>query len=331
MKTMMETMNDSMSNRKADRPEDAGQEEGLRAENSRAELRERTARAVSMNGVVHPLPGLHLARASFTTQPSPNVAYPSFCIIAQGSKEIYLGDECYRYDSYRYLLATVELPVVSRIVEASPEHPYLSLRLDLDPALVASVMLEAGLPSPRREAGRARAVDVSLLDADLLDAAVRLVRLVEASPTEARVLTPLITREILFRLLVGEQSARLRHIAVLGGHTDRISRVIERLRRDYDKPLRIESLAREFGMSPSGFHEQFKAVTAMSPLQFQKHLRLQEARHLMLGEDLDAASAAFRVGYEDASHFSREYKRLFGEPPMRDVERLRGAALAGSL
>ncbi len=258
------------------------------------------------------------------------MAYPSFCVIAQGSKEIHLGDERYRYDPYRYLLATVELPVISQLVEASPERPYLSLRLDLDPALVASVMLEAGLPSPRREAGSARAIAVSLLDADLLDAAVRLVRLVEAPPAEARVLTPLITREILFRLLVGEQSARLRHIAVLGGHTDRISRAIERLRRDYDKPLRIESLAREFGMSPSGFHDHFKAVTAMSPLQFQKQLRLQEARRLMLGEDLDAASASFRVGYEDASHFSREYKRLFGAPPMRDVERLRETAMADS-
>ena len=166
------------------------------------------------------------------------------------------------------------MPVVSQIAEAAPERPYLSLRLDLDPALVASVMLEAGLPPPRREAGSARAIDVSLLDADLLDAVVRLVRLVEAPPAEARVLTPLITREILFRLLVGEQSVRLRHIAVLGGHTERISRAIERLRRDYDKPLRIEGLAREFGMSPSGFHDHFKSVTALSPLQFQKQLRL---------------------------------------------------------
>jgi AraC-like DNA-binding protein len=159
-----------------------------------------------------------------------------------------------------------------------------------------------------------------------MEAAVHLVRLAEAPPAEARVLLPLVTREILFRLLVGEQSARLRHLALLGGHTDRIARAIERLRSDYDKPMRIETLAREMGMNPTSFHEHFKAVAAMSPLQFQKQLRLQEARRLMLGEDSDAASAGFRVGYEDVSHFSRDYKRLFGEPPMRDVGRLRQAA-----
>lgn len=298
----------------------------IRAKLNREELVARIAREVPEDGTAQTVKGLHLARASSTTGPAVGVAYPSFCIIAQGSKEIHLGGERYQYDPYHYLLTTVELPIVIQQIEASPERPYLGLRLDLDPALVASVLLEAGLPSPRRETGSARALDVSPLDADLLDAAVRLVRLVDAPPAEARVLMPLVTREIVFRLLIGEQSARLRHITVLGGHTDRIARAIERLRNDYDKPLRIESLARDLGMSPSGFHEHFKAVTAMSPLQFQKQLRLQEARRLMLGEDLDAASAGFRVGYEDTSHFSREYKRFFGEPPMRDVERLRQAA-----
>ena len=298
----------------------------LRAKVNREELVGRIARAVRDDGVVQPLRGLHLARASSVTGLAHGVAYPSFCVIAQGAKEVYLGEHCYRYDPYHYLLATVELPVVTQLVEASPERPYLSLRLELDPALVASVMLEAGLPSPRREAGDARAIAVSPLDTDLLDGAVRLVRLVDTPPAEARVLMPLVTREILFRLLAGEQGARLRNLAVLGGHTDRIARAIERLRNDYDKPLRIEGLARELGMSPSGFHEHFKAVTAMSPLQFQKQVRLQEARRLMLGEDLDAASAGFRVGYDDASHFSREYKRHFGQSPMKDVQRLRRAA-----
>lgn len=125
---------------------------------------------------------------------------------------------------------------------------------------------------------------------------------------------------------MGEQGDRLRHIAVLGGYTPPIARAIERLRKDFDQPFRIEDIARELGMSVSGFHHHFKAVTAMSPLQFQKQIRLQEARRLMLGESLDAASVAYRVGYDDASHFTREYKRLFGLPPMRDVERLRGAA-----
>ena len=319
-----------MYNASADRIEKGEPEEDARAKDDREELAARIARAVPEEGTVQPLRGLYFNRVSATKGLIHGVAYPSFCVIAQGSKEIHLGDERYRYDPCRYLLATVELPVVSQIVEASPERPYLSLRLNLDPALVASVMLEAGMPSPRSGLVSARAVDVSPLDAGLLDAAVRLVRLTDAPPSEARILMPLVTREIVFRLLAGEQGARLRHLAVLGGHTDRIARAIERLRHDYDKPLRIESLARELGMSPSGFHEHFKAVTAMSPLQFQKQLRLQEARRLMLGEDLDAASAAFRVGYEDASHFSREYKRLFGEPPMRDVERLRGAVMADS-
>jgi AraC-like DNA-binding protein len=163
------------------------------------------------------------------------------------------------------------------------------------------------------------------LDASLLDAVVRLVRLLD-SPTEARILAPLVTREIVCRLLLGAQGARLRHIAILGGYTHGISRAVDLLRKDYSQPLRIESIAQELGMSVSGFHRQFKAVTAMSPLQFQKRLRLQEARRLMLGEHLDAASAGYRVGYDDAAHFNREYKSLFGLPPLRDVERLRGAA-----
>jgi AraC-like DNA-binding protein len=167
------------------------------------------------------------------------------------------------------------------------------------------------------------------LDAGLLDAVVRLVRLID-TPTEARVLAPLVTREIVYRLLMGEQADRLRHIAVLGGYTSPIARAIERLRKNFDQPLRVDDVAREIGMSVSGFHHHFKAVTAMSPLQFQKQMRLQEARRIMLGEHLDAASAGYRVGYDDASHFNREYKSLFGLPPMRDVERLREATMASA-
>ena len=173
------------------------------------------------------------------------------------------------------------------------------------------------------------AIAVSPLDAGLLDAVARLVQLLD-SPADARFLAPLVTREIVYRLLRGEQGGRLGHIAVLGGSTHRIAEAVERLRHDFDRPLRIEELARELGMSVSGFHHHFKAVTALSPLQFQKQLRLQEARRLMLGEHLDAASAGYRVGYDDASHFNREYKRLFGVPPMRDVERLREAARASA-
>lgn len=170
-----------------------------------------------------------------------------------------------------------------------------------------------------------RAFDVSTLNGGLLDALLRLVRLLD-TPSEAAFLAPLIKREIIFRLLRGEQGERLCQLATLGGRSHRMSRAIERIRNEFDKALSIEAIADDLGMSVSSFHHHFKAVTAMSPLQFQKRLRLQEARRLMLSEQFDAASAAFKVGYEDASHFSREYKRLFGHPPMRDVERLREAS-----
>ncbi|MFL5592546.1 MAG: AraC family transcriptional regulator N-terminal domain-containing protein [Ktedonobacteraceae bacterium] len=249
---------------------------------------------------------------------------PSLCVVAQGSKEFLLGESRYRYDPLHYLLITVDLPYVGQVLSASKERPFLSLRLSLAPALVSSVMEEAGCTSPPGHTD-ARAIDVSPLDRHLLDAVVRLTRLLDA-PTEAPVLLPLITREIIYRLLLGKQGARLRHLAILGGYTSSIARAVARLRHDFDQPLRIEQMARELGMSVSGLRQHFKAVTAMNPSQFQKRLRLLEARRLLLGEDLDAASAAYRVGYHDASHFNREYKSLFGVPPMRDVHRLREAA-----
>jgi len=288
----------------------------------REELAQRISHAIPEDGAIEPLKGLHLNRSSTPTEGLHGVTKPSFCVIAQGSKEILLGDSRYRYDPAHYLLATVELPVVGQVLEASVDRPYLSLRLELDPALVGSVMVEAGHLSSGNQ-GDVRAIDVSPLDANLLDTVVRLARLLD-SPAEERVLRPLITREIVYRLLMGEQGNRLRHLALLGGN--RIAEAVERLRKDFNQPLRIDSLAREIGMSVSGFHHHFKAVTAMSPLQFQKQLRLQEARRIMLGENLDSASAGYRVGYDDASQFSREYKRLFGQPPVRDVERLREVA-----
>src|SRR2546421_5543464 len=271
-----------------------------------------------------PPQGLPLCRHSFPLEQVYSVVEPSLCVVAQGSKEFLLGDSRYRYDPFHYLLVTVDLPYVGQVLEASKERPFLCLRLELAPTLVGEVLLEAGHASPRDHA-EVRAIAVSPLDGHLLDAVVRVVRLLD-SPAEARVLLPLITREIIYRLLVGEQGARLRHLAILGGYTPSIARAIERLRRDLDQPLRIEQMARELGMSVSVLHHHFKAVTAMNPSQFQKRLRLLEARRLLLGEDLDAASAAYRVGYHDASHFNREYKSLFGVPPMRDVHRLREGA-----
>jgi AraC-like DNA-binding protein len=298
--------------------------EAHRAQANRDELVERIARVVRADGRVEPLKGLRLHRESSSKELVHGVSFPAFCVIAQGSKEVFLGDDCYQYDPMHYLLATAELPIVTCVLEASQERPYLSLSVRLDPTLVGSVMVEAGHVSARSHAS-ARAISVSPLDAGLLDAVVRLVRLVEA-PAEAPFLLPLIAREIVYRLLKGEQGDRLRHIALQGDHTHRIVRAIEWLRNAFDQPLRIEDMAQDLGMSVSSFHHHFKAVTAMSPLQFQKQIRLQEARRLMLGEGLNAASAGYRVGYNDAAHFSRDYKRLFGLPPLRDVERLREAA-----
>ncbi len=303
--------------------------EAHRAQASREELVERIARAVREDGTVEPLEGLQLRRASSPTELGHGVSYPAFCVIAQRSKEILLGDHRYRYDPAHYLITTAALPITSRITEASEERPYLGVVLRLDPTLVGSVMVEAGHPAPRDHTA-VKAIDVSPLDTSLLDATVRLVRLLDSPIAEACFLAPLVMREIVYWLLRGEQGGRLRHVAALGGSTHRIVEAIERLRKEFDQPLRIEDIARELGMSVSGFHHHFKAVTAMSPLQFQKQLRLQEARRLILGDDLGATSSGYRVGYGDPSHFTREYKRLFGAPPVRDVERLREAALVSA-
>lgn len=292
-----------------------------RASASRNELIERLTLAIPHDGAAEPLPGLRLRRASAPTESGRGMSDATLCVIAQGGKEILLGDERYLYDPTHYLISTIDLPIATRIVEASRERPYLAALVKLDAALVGSVLVEAGHPASRGPSP-VRAIDVSPLDAGLLDAVVRLVRLVD-SPREARFLAPLVTREIVYRLLIGEQGARLGQIALLGGSAHPIAEAVERLRRDFDRPLRIEDVARELGMSVSGFHHHFKAVTGMSPLRFQRHLRLQAARRLMLTDGLDAAGAGYRVGYDDASHFNREYKRFFGVPPMRHVELLR--------
>lgn len=291
---------------------------------SRDELVERLMRALRKDGGSEPLKGLRLHRLSAPTELAHSVSDPAFCVIAQGSKEGFLGEYRYQYDPMHYLLVTAELPIVSHVIEASPERPYLSLSLKLDPVTVGAVMVETGQLATHDET-HVRALDVSALDADLLDAILRLVRLLD-NPTEAPFLAPLITREIIFRLLLGEQGDRLRYIATQGGHAHRIARAIERLRNELDHPLRVEDIARDLGMSVSSFHHHFKAVTAMSPLQFQKQVRLQEARRLMLSEDLDAATAGYRVGFNDPAHFNREYKKTFGLPPLSDVKQLREQA-----
>lgn len=292
-----------------------------RAQAYREELVERVAAAHPRDGEIEPLPGVYLGRVSAPLEKIHSVLEPSFCVIAQGSKVVLVGDNRYQYDPFNYCLSTIELPRISHVLEASQERPYLSFRLALDPNLVSSIMIEAGHVMASGNAN-VRAIDVGLLNAELLDAVVRLVRLVD-SPSEARILMPLIKREIIYRLLTSDQGSRLSHLTVSGGYASNIARAVERIRHDFNQTLRVEDMAQELGMSTSSFYQHFKSVTAMSPLQFQKRLRLQEARRLMLGEDLDATSAAYRVGYSDSSHFSREYKSVFGEPPVRDVARLR--------
>lgn len=291
-----------------------------RVKTNREELIERIGRTVSEDGAQEVFPGFSLARSSKPSESLHNVYQPAFCLVAQGRKRALLGEEVFRYDPGHYLLFTVDLPLIFQIEKATPDEPYLGLRLDLDPSLVASVLMEADIKIKKGDAS-AKAMDVHSIDANLLDAIVRLVRLAE-EPASINVLAPLIVKEIIYRLLAGGQGARLGHL-LPAGDTRRISRAIGHLRAHFDEPLKIDDIARELGMSMSGFHHHFKSVTAMSPLQFQKQIRLQEARRLMLGEDVDAASAGFRVGYDDPSYFSRDYKKLFGSPPQRDIVSLR--------
>ena len=294
---------------------------GLRAKVCIDELVERLTQACDFDGAAQIAEGLHFYRYSSPTQPVHGVYSPAICVVAQGAKEVMLGEEVFRYDPNHFILGSLDVPIVAQVVEASPEKPYLGLKLELDPALIASVSVETGL-APGRPETSVRALAVSEVPVDVLDAFVRLVRLLE-NPAYYRVVSPLVIREIVYRLLVSEQGPRLRQMAAYGGHTHRIARAVETLRSRFDQPLRIEELARELGMSVSSFHQHFKTATSMSPIQFQKLLRLQEARRLLLTEEVDAGGAALRVGYDDASQFSREYKRLFGEPPRRDVSRLK--------
>lgn len=295
--------------------------EKQRLQINREELIERMIRLVPEDGAKEVFPGFFLARASKLIESVPAIYKPAFCFVVQGGKRALLGEEVFRYDPGHYLIFTVDLPLVFQVEEGSEEKPYLSFRINLDPSLVASVIMESGLEIKKGDAS-VKGINVSSVDADLLDAAVRLIRLLD-TPNNQKVLAPIVIKEIIYRLLIGGQGARLSHLMASEGDSHRIAKAIGHLRERFNEPLQIESMARNLGMSVSGFHHHFKSVTAMSPLQFQKQIRLQEARRLMLGEDLDAASAGFRVGYDDASHFNREYKRLFGNPPQRDVAELR--------
>ncbi|MGX5727923.1 AraC family transcriptional regulator N-terminal domain-containing protein [Metapseudomonas otitidis] len=293
----------------------------LGAQDRFARLIERFAR--EEGGSATAIPGLWLFRASTPSEPLHCLYEPALGVVVQGSKQAQLNGECYRYGPSQYLIVSLDLPVIGQVLEATPEVPYLSMRLDLEPAAISEMLLQIAEPPPL--SASARGISVCSLDGGLQDALIRLVGLLD-TPADIPVLAPLIKREILYRLLMGERSAQLRQIACAGSQAQRIARAVAWLKTHYHRPLSIEALASEVNMSSSALHHHFKAVTALSPLQFQKQLRLQEARRLMLSEALDAATAGGRVGYESPSQFSREYSRLFGAPPQRDIARLRQSA-----
>lgn len=294
-----------------------------------AELADRIARLTRPLGDgIHPtvLPQLQLARSSAPTPCAPNVFEPRLCIVVQGSKIAMLGGQVYHYDPLHYLVVSMTLPMMGQVVEATPEKPYLSLRLDIDPEQIASLLLDTGGQTARP--GIARAAFAAQVTPQLLDAVLRLMRLLD-DPQDLPVLAPMAIREIFYRVLRGELGQHLRAVAVRDSRPQRIARAVELLRQHFQEPLRLGELARAVHMSVSALHHNFKAATTMSPLQFQKQLRLHEARRLMLAEGLEASAAAHRVGYESPSQFSRDYKRLFGAPPRTEVSQVRARIASG--
>lgn len=265
-------------------------------------------------------PGLTLFRAGSTGVPTCAMYEPSLGLALQGAKQILVGQQSLLHQPASYLVTSVDVPVSSQVVRASSEEPCLCLTFRLDLLRIRELLPDVEW---QRGAGAlAPGLSVSPLDHDLLDPLLRLVRLLE-SPRDLAVLGPLIERELLYRLLTGEQGARLALIATSGSQSHQVSRAIEWLRTHFDEPLRIDELAMRVNMSASSLHHHFRAITAMSPLQYQKQLRLHEARRLLLADQCDVATAAHRVGYESPSQFSREYSRAFGAPPLRDVARLK--------
>jgi len=264
--------------------------------------------------------------ASGDVTPAVQVVYePMLCVILEGAKQTTLGAESYVYHAGDYLVVSADLPVSGQVMQA----PYTALGIPLDPGAIAALMIETGT-SAIPDAAPKRALAVSRMDDDLIDSVGRLVRLLER-PQDVAVMAPMIRREILWRLLAGEHGAMVRQIGVEDGRLGRVRRVIRSLREDYARPIRIEHLAELAGMSETSLHRHFKAVTSMSPLQFQKQVRLQEARNRLLNDGRDIAGVGFAVGYDSPSQFSREYSRQFGQPPGRDLERLRAQPIQAAV
>jgi AraC-like DNA-binding protein len=289
---------------------------------ARKGLAERIARwTAKKNRLSTTIPALSLSRWESPTELTNYMHEPSLCLVAQGAKRVLLGKEIYTYDAYHFLITSVDLPVVAQVIEASREKPYLGLVLKLERRAITQMMVDSDVPLPRSQQA-SRGMIVSEVTLPLLNAFQRLIDLLDA-PEDILMLAPLVQREILYRLLVSDQGARLRQIGAAGTQGHQIAQAIDWLKDNFNQPLLVDDLATYARMSASTFHRHFRAVTSMSPLQFQKSLRLHEARRLMLTDQLDAASAAFQVGYESHSQFNREYSRLFGAPPLRDIKSLR--------
>jgi AraC-like DNA-binding protein len=266
---------------------------------------------------------LDLTRSDAVSTALHGVYQPILAIVVQGQKEVLLDEQRYQYGAGQYLVVSVDLPLSSFVAQATPNKPYLGLKLNLDPMQLCDLVAQMSSSLGKKE-NSVRGISVSKVDAEAIECALRLVKLLD-TPQHIPMLAPLIIRELYYRLLIGEQGEAVRQIATSGSNMQRIARAIKLIEAEFAQPMRIEDLARRVSMSTSSFHQHFKQVTSMSPLQYQKQLRLLEARRLMLAENADAAYAAYRVGYESPSQFSREYSRLFGAPPMRDIERLRTA------
>ncbi|MER7738244.1 AraC family transcriptional regulator [Streptomyces sp. NPDC096538] len=267
--------------------------------------------------------GVLASRIDRQDPPGPSMSGTVLAVIAQGAKRLALGERVYEYGPGQYLVASVDLPVTGQFLQLDTEHPALGFGLVLEPSAIAELLLQAGPGDLPRAGGVPSAIAVSDAPAALLDAIVRLLRLLD-EPRDRAVLAPLLKREILWRLMTGEQGATVRHLGLADSGLSHVSRAVRWIREHYAQAFRVEDVARMTGMSVSAFHRNFQAVTAMSPIQFQKQIRLQEARLLLATRPGDVTAVGRRVGYDNPSQFSREYRRQFGAPPSRDAARLRG-------
>jgi AraC-like DNA-binding protein len=267
------------------------------------------------------IPGLTLTRRTGPTAPASGTYEPSLAVVAQGRKRVDLGRTTFIFDESRFLLTSLDLPIIGQVIEASEQEPFLCLMLKLEMSVVRELLSREEIPVSEAPSD-SPAMATGETTAELFSACCRLVELLD-HPQDIPFLSGLIQREIIYRILHAPAGGRLRAIATLGDQSNRTAKVIAWIRSNYAKPLRVEDLAQTAGMGVSTLHHHFRALTAMSPLQYQKQLRLQAARGRMLMDGLDAASAAFEVGYESASQFNREYSRFFGQPPMRDIRTLR--------